>query len=276
MVVIKLLPDLPHRSLNQARQSGTAQEQDSLPVNIPLVTIEGRNAETCPSAAVTEQALNSTKETIRSILHDAVVPSLDNPSTCPCGGPGLWRRIAHLDMSDPDQQCPSNWRLITTPVRACGRTSSACDSAVYSHQMMLPIHMCGRINAFQKGTHDAFYASIEGRNPGLEGVYIDGISLTHGAAGSRQHIWSFVVALYEAGSTYRPQDNCRCTNTLINWPYRNPSFIGNNYFGDTGNPGPDYTLTEVYQDDPLWDGDTCCQLNNPPWFCTTLPQPTLN
>ena len=54
-----------------------------------------------------------------------------------CGGPGLWRRIAHLDMSDPDQQCPSNWRLITTPVRACGCTSSACDSAVASH-----IHAC--------------------------------------------------------------------------------------------------------------------------------------
>ena len=31
---------------------------------------------------------------------------------------------------------------------------------------------------------------------------------------------------------------------------------------------------------PLWDGEgcgpinACCQLNNPPWFCTPLPQPT--
>ena len=54
-------------------QSGTAQEQASLPVNVPQVTIEGRNAGTCPSAAVTEQALNSTKEEIRSILRDTVV-----------------------------------------------------------------------------------------------------------------------------------------------------------------------------------------------------------
>ena len=54
-------------------QSGTAQEQDSLPVNVPQVTIEGRNAGTCPSAAVTEQALNNTKETIRSILRDTCV-----------------------------------------------------------------------------------------------------------------------------------------------------------------------------------------------------------
>ena len=108
-------------------QSGTAQEQDSLPANIPQVTIEGRNAGTCPSAAVTEQALNNTKETIRSILRDTV---FDAPCRTPCGGPG-WRKIAHLDMSNPDQQCPSNWRLIATPVRACGRTSSACDSAVF-------------------------------------------------------------------------------------------------------------------------------------------------
>ena len=254
-------------------QGGTAQEQDSLPANIPQATIEGRNAGTCPSAAVTEQAINSTKETIRYILRDTVVHS-----TCPCGGPGLWRRIAHLDMSDPDQQCPSNWRLITTPVRACGRTSSACDSAVFPSNGASYSRVCGRINAFQKGSHDAFHASIEGRNPGLEGVYIDGISLTHGAAGSRQHIWTFAATLLE--SSTHPLVVCACTDTNSNWPYQIPSFIGNNYFCDTGNRGPGAAFRPVYQDDPLWDGEgcgptsTCCQFNNPPWFCTALPQPT--
>ena len=35
-----------------------------------------------------------------------------------------------------------------------------------------------------------------------------------------------------------------------------------------------------YADDPLWDGQgcggtsTCCEFNNPPWFCKQLPQPT--
>ena len=43
-------------------------------------------------------------------------------------------------------------------------------------------------------------------------------------------------------------------------------------------PGLDYGT--IYADDPLWDGEgcgatnACCQFNNPPWFCTTLPQPT--
>ena len=269
---------------------GTAQEQDSLPVNVPQVTIEGRNAGICPSAAVTEQALNNTKETIRSILHDTVVPSLDNPSTvvpsldnpstCPCGGPGLWRRIAHLDMSDPDQQCPSNWRLITTPVRACGRTSSACDSAVFPSNGASYSRVCGRINAFQQGSTSAFDQHANGNNIGLDGPYVEGVSVTHGAAGSRQHIWTFATALYEASTSYDPSYVCACTDTNSNWPHQTPSFIENNYFCDTGNPGPGSSLTEVYQDDPLWDGEgcgprsTCCQFNNPPWFCTTLPQPT--
>ena len=59
-----------------------------------------------------------------------------------------------------------------------------------------------------------------------------------------------------------------------------PNTVGNNYFCETGNPGSALSFTMIYQNDPLWDGEgsgprsTCCQFNNPPWFCTTLPQPT--
>ena len=264
--------------------SGIAQQQDSLPVQLPQVDIEGRNDGTCPSAEVTEQARNSTKGEIRSILRDTVVPILDPTSIhgrCPCGSPGQWRMIAHLNMSDPNQQCPSNWRLVTTPVRGCGRTNNnICNSAVFPSHGSPYSRVCGRINAIQRGTTDAFNPTIDGRNPGLEGVYIDGVSLTHGAAGSRQHIWTFVAALYETDPNYGPLNVCPCTNIDFTWPYEIPSFIGNNYFCDTGNPGPGYMSSAIYPDDPLWDGEgcgptnACCQHNNPPWFCTTLPQPT--
>ena len=43
---------------------------------------------------------------------------------------------------------------------------------------------------------------------------------------------------------------CPCTNNNINWPYRIPSYIGNNYFCDSGNPGPGFSAA-VYADDPL-------------------------
>ena len=135
------------------------------------------------------------------------------------------------------------------------------------------------MNSYQKGTTDAFHLSAGLRT--LEQTYVDGVSLTHGAPGSRQHIWTFAAAAYETASAFNPNSNCPCTNTEEDWPLEVYSYIGNNYFCATGNPGPGFTTDSiVYADDPLWDGEgcgptnACCQFNNPPWFCTTLPQPT--
>ena len=260
---------------------GTAQRdsdsEDSLPVQIPPVDVEGRGA-VCPSVDASERAKNTTQEAIRSILRDTVVPLIDR---CPCGGPGPWRRIAYLNMSDPNQQCPSNLRLVTTPVRACGRNTNAretCESVVFPSGGSSYSRVCGRVDAIQRGWPNAFFNSIGGR--GLDGAYISGVSLTHGAAGSRQHIWSFVAATYETDPSSFTTYVCPCSNTDIEWPHQIPSFVGNNYFCDTGNRGPNPTAFTTWPDDPLWDGEgcgpisTCCQLNNPPWFCTTLPQPT--
>ena len=112
----------------------------------------------------------------------------------------------------------------------------------------------------------------------MEGQYIDGVSLTHGAAGSRQHIWSFAAAVQESAPNLLAV--CPCINSNIYWPHQVPSFIGNNYFCATGNPGPRWRPIIVYADDPLWDGEgcgptnACCELNNPPWFCTELATTT--
>ena len=177
--------------------------------------------------------------------------------------------------------CPSGFTLITEPVRGCGRATSeaaTCKSVIFSSGGQSYSRVCGRVNAYQKGTPDAFHtdAGIDR----LEEIYVEGVSLTHGAPGSRQHIWTFAAAVYETASPYFPQLNCACTNTEEDWPYEVYSFIGSNYFCATGNPGPGYDFNTTYADDPLWDGEgcgatnACCQLNNPPWFSTTLPQPT--
>lgn len=61
---------------------------------------------------------------------------------------------------------------------------------------------------------------------------------------------------------------------------KSPSFIGNNYFCESGNPGPSVDSNRLYTHDPLWDGQgcpsssSCCKLHRPPWFCATLPQTT--
>ncbi len=135
--------------------------------------------------------------------------------------------------------------------------------------------MCGKIIAYQQGSPDAFHSTVI-YNVGLEGAYIDGISLTHGAPGSRSHIWSFVAAVNNFDLAFVV---CSCTNSNP-WPYTLPSFIGNKYFCDTGDHDAGFVNGMYYPDDPRFVGQgcgpdsTCCQFNSPPWFCTELPQPT--
>ena len=243
---------------------------------IPQTVISQGHDGVCPSAEESAAIREQISKQVLSLLNISS-ESPDQPP-CPCGGPGQWTRIAHLDMSDPSQQCPSNWNLVTTPVRGCGKsTTSGCNSVTFSSTGQSYSRVCGRITAYQRGTTDAFIASLFSAS--LEGAYVEGVSLTHGPAGSRQHIWTFAAAVYE-GASY-PTSRCPCTYTTTIWPYTVPGFVANTYFCDTGNPGPDVG-PGVYADDPLWDGEgcgptsTCCEFNNPPWFCTTLPQPTTN
>ena len=204
------------------------------------------------------------------------------PPACSCAASGRWKKVAHLDMSREDHICPSNWTFVNTSVRACGRTtnSPACDSAIFSVGGFEYNRVCGKVLAYQRGTPDAFdfYWNNEARS--LEQPYVDGVSITHGQVGSRQHIWTFAASVYEQDSRYVARANCACTNTNYNWPFEIPSFIGEDYFCDTGNPGPGFSQTDAYPDNPLWDGQgcgpssTCCELNRPPWFCVQLDEVT--
>ena len=144
----------------------------------------------------------------------------------------------------------------------------------YSSNRLAYTQVCGRITGYQYGSTNAFANSINNIN--FDSWYIDGVSLTHGPQGSRTHVWTFVNAYYETTGSY---GICPCM--LLNyseWPHTVPSFVGNNYFcatGSRGNPGK-----TVLYNNPLWDGvgctgsNTCCQFNQPPWFCRTLPTAT--
>ena len=244
------------------------------------------NDQPCPTADALEQAKNATRNGIRSLLKNTVVPELNrqggctcyNSGNCTCGKAGKWTQVARINMSLLNQQCPTGWSLVTTPIQGCSRTSS-CSSARFTINRMYS-RVCGRVYAIQKGTPNAFNASVAGANPGLNGAYLDGVSLTHGPPGTRQHIWSFAAAIYETDPSYERNYVCTCTNTNFNLPYRVPSFVGEDYFCATANPGPGYSANTFFKDDPLWDGEgcgptnACCQFNHPPWFCKTLPQTT--
>ena len=103
-------------------------------------------------------------------------------------------------------------------------------------------------------------------------------SLTESHAGFRKHIWSFVAASSKNsnGITSYPSTN-NCSNIVQN--LQTPSVIGSSYFYDTGVTGAP-SDGQFYADNPLWDGqgcgpyNSCCEFNNPPWFCKHLPVPT--
>ncbi len=201
------------------------------------------------------------------------------PPHCTCFGSGRWRRLAFLNMTNTSQQCPPNWTLQNgTSYRGCSRSSpqSGCDSTIFVNHDFSYNRVCGRIHGYQKGSTDAFDYSTS-QHTTIEEEYIDGVSLTHGSPGARQHIWTFAAAHDEDIPSRR---NCQCVNSNFTWSYTVPSFIENQYFCETGNRGPGIGFNQIYSNDSLWDGrgcgptSSCCRLNNPPWFCASLPVST--
>ena len=123
-----------------------------LPIRIPHTAT---NSSTCPLLNTSAQ-----RELVRKTLQSHY--SSDDPP-CSCGGARGWTRAVYLNMSDPNQQCPSNWTLITTPIRGCGRRATnfgVCDSVTYSVHGRTYSSVCGRILAYQKGLAAAFHNVI--------------------------------------------------------------------------------------------------------------------
>ena len=217
-----------------------------------------------------------------------------NSSSC-CSTTGDWIRVGYLDMNHYLHSCPSGFQLYNSP-RRCGlsirrtyydsnwrrRTSydnAGCSEITYPTYRSRYQRVCGRITAYQKGTTDAFYNHYS-RNSSITSTYVDGVSITHGSL--KHHIWTFAAANDEMrADPWR----CPCSRCDRNFTGRVPSFVGNDYFCDSGTilfPDPN----QVYTSNPIWDGvsdptkvnitivSTCYKFNTPPWFCKELPQPT--
>ena len=187
---------------------------------------------------------------------------------CGCNSTGGWMRIAFLNMTDHNQQCPDGLRLITSPKRTCGRSTipaGGCDSVVYKTFGHEYSRVCGRIRAYQFGTPEGFatYSSW----------LVDGITLYTHSHSQSQHIWSFVAGRDESNSGVTV---CPC-NTGFSGSIK--ATVGQDYFCDTGSESQSQSGV-FYSEDPLWDGEgcgsrsTCCSFNNPPWFCKQLSQST--
>ena len=138
--------------------------------------------------------------------------------------------------------------------------------------------MCGRIRGYQFGKTGAFYSSIY---QGINSYYVDGVSLTHGGAGRRQHIWTFAAGRSEVTARFI-FSICPCDTASARAA---PAFVGNDYFCESGLHSEwdgSQHAGMLFSDDILWDGQNCtsnsicCQFNNPPWFTKNLPIATVD
>ena len=184
-----------------------------------------------------------------------------------CGTGGGWTRLAYLDMSDPTKNCPTGFRLYQSGgVRACGRPVSSggsCSSVQYPSNGISYSQICGRVVGYQYGfTNAVGYMSISDINS----YYVDGVSITRGSP--CQHVWTLMAGFFDS---HYQNNNCPC-NTPPGGTQQVQSFVGSNYFCESGNPNSNTTQI-LYRDDPLWDGQgcgtqemSCCSAPGLPWF----------
>ena len=220
---------------------------------------------------------------VRSSNGSAVQVYCDMDRVCGYNDTGGWTRVAFLNMTDPNQQCPGAWTLRTrssNQKRLCGRGNSGagCLSVIYSTYGMNYSRVCRRVIGYEDTSPSAFSQNSNGPQS-INSIYLDGVSVTYGPPGARQHIWSFAAGFTETLNVN--EFSCPCANRETRGYV--PSYVGNNYFCESGNPGSGH-VNMLYATDPLWDGEgcgaaTCCELSyppgvTPPWFCKQLPQAT--
>ena len=231
---------------------------------VDMKVIQGGGGQ-CPS---TERAINE--------IHQTVISSYNGI----CNGTTGWRRVAFINMTDTSHRCPPGLNMTTYSERTCGRTHTGfnnCSSTTFSVGGLPYSQVCGRIRGYQYGVLGAFYSYIYNSQRSINSQYVDGISLTHGQSGERQHIWTFAAGLTQDSGHPYSFEHCPCESSHYN--YSLPPFVGNDYFCESGLKTAwldvDYYHT-LYSNNTLWDGQncisssTCCQFNSPPWFTKTL------
>ena len=249
----------------------TASDQVQTNNAVRTILNQGGNIGQCPLVEERERARNELYQFAASVIANAT----NVTSIYTCNGTPGWRRVAFINMTDTSYNCPTGLNLTSYSKRTCGRshtTPGGCSSTTFSVGSLPYSQVCGRIRGYQFGVTSAFFTYTAG----IDSFYVIGISLTHGGAGSRQHIWTFAAGLSEVTTTY-PNEGCPCDtapSSVI------PTFVGNDYFCESGLHSEWSGPFIFYADDVLWDGEdctstsTCCQLNNPPWFTKNLPSAT--
>ena len=199
------------------------------------------------------------------------------------GQPGGWTRVANVNMTEPDSECPEGLEMLTQPRsrRICRKTiaTAGCSSTTFSTYGLEYKKVCGKVIGYQYYQTDAFNPYRANQQLTIDDVYVDGVSITYGC-NPRQHIWTFAAALSEDDRSSTIRYICPCSNTRVSYDWAIPRYVGSDYFCETGNRASYVNNPNYLVDDPLWDGkgcgpeSTCCDGAGKPWFCKDLPEPS--
>ena len=135
---------------------------------------------------------------------------------------------------------------------------------------------------FQYGPTRAFLAYNNGlSHRTIEDAYVDGVVITHGTV--KQHIWTFAAAFSE-DPFYSATIQCPCTDLENTNTSLVPPFLGDDYFCETAvttgsansNPIQFFQMTHSGMERTCGPESTCCEFNNPPYFCKHLSEPTVD
>ena len=144
-----------------------------------------------------------------------------------CGSGGGWTRLAWI-----------------CGVKACGRPTSSvgsCVSVQFPSNGISYSQVCGRVVGYQYRTPDALDSTSGGTKGGtsshndINSYYVDGVSITRGSP--RQHVWTLMAGFSSAVGCPCYPDSPQ-NSTL-------QSFIGNDYFCESGNPATDGTYKKL-------------------------------
>ena len=123
----------------------------------PVIIPKNGSTETCPQQEKRDVAIQDISASVQAIIMRLATQGLD-PEVNPCGS-GQWHGVAHLNTSNPAQQCPSAWmENSANGVRTCGRplsSSGSCPATVYPTGRQYS-RVCGRVIGYQYGSTDAF------------------------------------------------------------------------------------------------------------------------
>ena len=170
-----------------------------------------------------------------------------------------WRRVAYINMTDPEAECPSGLNEVSnsnTGQRACGRSvdgagytvaaPGGCSSVTFPVKTIYS-HVCGYARGYAYRSMDAFWKSPIRT---INDSYVDGLSITHG--NPRKHLWTLAVGTAEAHTHLE----AKCPLDLDTYNIsRIPEFVGNNYYCEGGYSS--HFETRIAWEDPLWDGQQC-------------------